>query len=154
MFEFACPHCRRSIQAPDSKIGKIAKCPGCSKELTIPAPVSDEYYLQASVPKVDVIGDASKSEPAKPLEREPQPKAKKKQPESSSMSGLAGLLVVLVLIVVAVIGGPAAILPVLVLAGSLIPMIVLFSLLRHIRTNTYYTAELLEEIKDELKARR
>ena len=35
---FSCPHCTQKLSVSTRKAGKVANCPRCKKELTVPAP--------------------------------------------------------------------------------------------------------------------
>src|SRR5216684_2348129 len=37
---FSCPHCKKSHTVKDHLAGKRAKCSGCQKVITVPAPMS------------------------------------------------------------------------------------------------------------------
>jgi hypothetical protein len=42
MVRFSCPSCNRTLQAPESRAGAVAVCPGCKQQLQIPAPPPPE----------------------------------------------------------------------------------------------------------------
>jgi len=52
MIRFPCPHCRRSISAPDHVAGKRAKCPGCEQSIDIPATVVEDGFQVVQNPEV------------------------------------------------------------------------------------------------------
>lgn len=35
--EFACPHCRTTLETEDSRAGQMARCPGCGERVSVPA---------------------------------------------------------------------------------------------------------------------
>jgi len=37
MIEFECPKCSAKLQAPDDAAGKMATCPKCKEQITIPS---------------------------------------------------------------------------------------------------------------------
>jgi outer membrane protein assembly factor BamE (lipoprotein component of BamABCDE complex) len=40
MIRFNCPHCQKSLSAPEEKAGVILSCPGCKQPVTISAPIA------------------------------------------------------------------------------------------------------------------
>ena len=44
MIRFACPSCNRTLQAPEDRAGKTAKCPGCQQQMQIPQPAEAAPY--------------------------------------------------------------------------------------------------------------
>ena len=81
MIRFPCPHCRRSISAPDHVAGKRAKCPGCSEAIEIPTPVVEAGFEVVESP--EVVSDFEVvDEPSKPaVNATAKPVAKKASPD-------------------------------------------------------------------------
>jgi tetratricopeptide (TPR) repeat protein len=42
VFSFSCPHCKSALRAKLKGVGKIVRCPKCSKEVKVPSPVDDK----------------------------------------------------------------------------------------------------------------
>jgi hypothetical protein len=63
MIVFNCPHCGKSVNAPDQAAGKRAKCPGCLKSLAIPGSAASAFKPIENpeiVPDFEVIEDEPK----------------------------------------------------------------------------------------------
>lgn len=41
-----CPSCGKSLKAPDSMAGKVAKCPSCGNQMTLPAPEPEVHEAE------------------------------------------------------------------------------------------------------------
>lgn len=92
MIKFSCPHCGKSISAPDQFAGKRGKCPGCQQTMPIPvpsamaaeAPASDfelvdhprtrpsKAAIQTAPPEDDIMD-------AQPVEEEERPRKKRRR---------------------------------------------------------------------------
>src|SRR5262249_12610359 len=78
---FPCPHCHRTISAPDHVGGKRAKCPGCEQPIDIPATVVEDGFQVVQNPEVvsdfEVVDNPVKP-PARPVAK---PAARKPDPD-------------------------------------------------------------------------
>lgn len=57
MLRFACPNCRATLKADESKAGAGLACPKCSRRLRIPSPTARSPF-----PHLDYDGGGAKSE--------------------------------------------------------------------------------------------
>src|SRR5579862_2023227 len=64
---FACPHCDRTIKAPDASAGKSVKCPRCGEALTVPAPPPAAFGFQAD--QADEPAAVPPKEKVRPIRR-------------------------------------------------------------------------------------
>jgi len=62
MINFGCPHCERSVAAPDHLAGRPAKCPDpdCAQPCVVPTPTPPERGPLASVVGTGFLGFASR----------------------------------------------------------------------------------------------
>lgn len=76
-FEFPCSHCGKRISVPEGTWGRVAQCPYCERQMTIPAPVA--AAIESSNPPV--LLQTASTQPAEasttlpPQHQETQPAA-------------------------------------------------------------------------------
>jgi predicted RNA-binding Zn-ribbon protein involved in translation (DUF1610 family) len=68
LINMTCPSCGKPLTAPDSAVGKRAKCPGCAQVMIVPDAVFDaelvgDRYGQPSFPSLGAIGSAAHADP-------------------------------------------------------------------------------------------